>query len=473
MKVFILIPTIISASAVTSDISLSRMRNPSNVNELNRNVSLRRLGKRHKGPKSTSAKIAAEETGKDQSKPAPIKEDAKPAPTKKNPKTERDHKKKREDVESTQATDTRSGCPPTYDITKTDYVGGDFVTVAESIFECNPTLVKYCNIGEWDESLESQDANAEDLWSGAWVYFGPCSISEVVLESTSSPTSSPTSASSIKVASVQDADAIPACPPAYDITKTDYVGGDTVTITDNIFECNTILAKYCNIGEWDDALLDEDPNAEYFWSDAWVHVGPCSILAIVSEPKSMQESDNGVSIIKEIRGKTTAKKDHEKKEEKLKNETAKTESIRNEPVAGAATADGLASTPSLPKLPLTVSPTSAPFGAVESTQVADVIPACPPAYDSTKADYLGGDTVTITGNMFECHSLYVMYCNIGEWDDALLAQDANAEELWSGAATRSFASEYPIGSRFGDTTLHVLQRFSQHARRRVVLAIFE
>ena len=243
------------------------------------------------------------------------------------------------EVESVQAADPSPACPPAYDITKTDYVGGELVEMDDNIFECHSLYVMYCNIGEWDDALLAQDASAEEMWNDAWAHVGPCSKAE---------------------------DEIPTCPPTYDIAKTDYLGGDTVTITENIFECHALYVMYCNIGEWDDALLAQDANAEELWNDAWVHVGPCSIPAVVSESTFSP----------------------------------------------------------------TPSPTLAPSVEVASVQAADAISACPPAYDTTKTDYLGGDMVTVDGNIFKCHSLYVMYCNIGVWDDALLARDANAEEMW-------------------------------------------
>ena len=84
-----------------------------------------------------------------------------------------------------------------------------------------------------------------------------------------------TLAPAIEVEATRAADVIPACPPAYDIAKTDYRGGDRVTVTDNIFECHSLYVKYCNIGEWDVSLLTQDENADEMWSDAWVYVGPC------------------------------------------------------------------------------------------------------------------------------------------------------------------------------------------------------
>ena len=181
------------------------------------------------------------------------------------------------EVKSKQAVDVIPACPPAYDITKTDYVGGDLVTMTDNIFECDSPYGVYCNIGEWDDALLDQDANAMDMWSDAWVHVGPCSVLAVVPEPTSLPTLSPTLAPSIEVeAATPAANVFPACPPAYDITKTDYLGGDKVTITENIFECHSLYVMYCNIGEWDESLLAQDENAEEMWSDAWVYVGPCA-----------------------------------------------------------------------------------------------------------------------------------------------------------------------------------------------------
>ena len=181
------------------------------------------------------------------------------------------------EVVSAKAVDVIPACPPAYDITKTDYVGGDLVTITGNIFACDSPYVMYCNIAEWDDALLDQDANAEDMWSDAWVHVGPCSaLAVVVPEPTSLPTFSPTLAPSIEVEATQAVDVVPACPTAYDITKTDYLGGDTVTITEKIFECHSLYVMYCNIGEWDESLLAQDENAEEMWSDAWVYVGPCA-----------------------------------------------------------------------------------------------------------------------------------------------------------------------------------------------------
>jgi hypothetical protein len=67
-------------------------------------------------------------------------------------------------------------CPADYDITKTTYVGGDLVKLSGNVFECQVELVKYCNIGLWDETLLAEDANAEEAWNNAWVFFSECAV---------------------------------------------------------------------------------------------------------------------------------------------------------------------------------------------------------------------------------------------------------------------------------------------------------
>ena len=67
-------------------------------------------------------------------------------------------------------------CPADYDITKTTYVGGDLVKLSGNVFECQVDLVKYCNIGLWDESLLTEDANAEEAWNNAWLFYSECAV---------------------------------------------------------------------------------------------------------------------------------------------------------------------------------------------------------------------------------------------------------------------------------------------------------
>ena len=255
MKLAVLGFLAISASAMSSDAAQHGKDNKRALRDL--------MEKKGHQKKSKSAKVDMASVS-----PPPL------APTDPSPS---DEEIAPVEVVSAKAVDVIPACPPAYDVAKTDYVGGDLVTITDNIFACDSPYVMYCNIGEWDDALLDQDTNAMDMWSDAWVHVGPCSALAVVLpEPTSLTTLSPTLAPSIEVEASQAADVIHACPTAYDITKTDYLGGDKVTITENIFECHSLYVMYCNIGEWDESLLAQDENAEEMWSDAWVYVGPCA-----------------------------------------------------------------------------------------------------------------------------------------------------------------------------------------------------
>lgn len=89
-------------------------------------------------------------------------------------------------------------------------------------------------------------------------------------EETDEPTASPTWSPTI----------LESCPNPFDPTKTTYVLGETVEVRENIFLCENVL--YCNVPEWDETLLEEDPNAKELWNSAWVYDGPC-------DPTSMEE----------------------------------------------------------------------------------------------------------------------------------------------------------------------------------------
>jgi hypothetical protein len=198
-------------------------------------------------------------------------------------------------------------CPTAYDVSKTTYAGGDKVEMTSHLFECKSLLVQYCNIGAWDDSLLVVNANAEEMWSDAWVHVGPCSIEdthgkekeEVVVPSeegkevvmpieavvtvepttmpTFNPTVLPTGLDVNEAASAVEEDTTTSiiCPVDYDTTRTDYIGGDFVTVDSSIFECNALHVKYCNIAKWDDSLLVGDVNAEELWDNSWVFVKPC------------------------------------------------------------------------------------------------------------------------------------------------------------------------------------------------------
>ena len=194
---------------------------------------------------------------------------------------------------------------------------------------------------------------------------------------------------------------VPICPTPYDITKTSYIGGSKVEMTSHIFECHSLYVQYCNIGTWDDSLLLENENAEELWSNAWVHVGPCSLEEDEAEEDEVvvlpEEAEDEIVVLPE------------------------------------------AVVTEVPTTMPTFSPTLLPTTGVdvvadaESAAVEEeeeIPPICPADYDTTKTDYIGGDLVTVDSSIFECHSLYVQYCNIAEWDDSLLVGNGNAEDMW-------------------------------------------
>jgi len=69
--------------------------------------------------------------------------------------------------------------------------------------------------------------------------------------------------------------------------------------------------------------------------------------------------------------------------------------------------------------------------------------ACPPSYDTAKTTYAGGDFIEVEGHTFQCHSIYVTYCNISEWDDSLLEENEDAKEFWNLAWTHLGPCELP------------------------------
>jgi len=79
-------------------------------------------------------------------------------------------------------------------------------------------------------------------------------------------------------------------------------------------------------------------------------------------------------------------------------------------------------------------------GEEEEVTVEEEVPTtpeikeCPAAYDTTGATtYVGGDKVEVTSHIFECHSLYVDYCNVPEWDDSMGGEVE--EQMWNDAWT--------------------------------------
>ena len=70
----------------------------------------------------------------------------------------------------------------------------------------------------------------------------------------------------------------------------------------------------------------------------------------------------------------------------------------------------------------------------EEVPTTPEIQECPAAYDTTGVTtYVGGDKVEVTSHIFECHSLYVDYCNVPEWDDSMGGEVE--EQMWNDAWT--------------------------------------
>jgi len=70
----------------------------------------------------------------------------------------------------------------------------------------------------------------------------------------------------------------------------------------------------------------------------------------------------------------------------------------------------------------------------EEVPTTPEVKECPAAYDTTGATtYVGGDKVEVTSHIFECHSLYVDYCNVPEWDDSMGGEVE--EQMWNDAWT--------------------------------------
>lgn len=381
--------------------------------------------------------------------------------------------------------DTLPACPPVYDMTKTTYVEGELVTLNDYIFECITLHVTYCNIAEWDDSLLTTDSNAFEMWDNAWMMVGPCTITGTTLPEsppaleeydsggppapsiapvTVSPlatpskapvttTLSPTVASTVKVSTQLSevtttlptmaatpevaVDTIPACPPAYDMTKTTYVEGVIVTLNDHIFQCMTLHVTYCNIAEWDDSLLTTDSNAFEMWDNAWVLVGPCTVVTganfvevdiedinydnIDDNDDNTDNDDNIVDVEEDIDDSYDDIDDLAEPPAPVLLATTKS------PIMMVSTQISEVAHP-------TLSPTMRPFGNEDAfTPSPTILPPCPADYDITKTTYIGGDLVKLSGNAFECQVDFVKYCNIGLWDDSLLVKDENAEEAWNNA----------------------------------------
>jgi hypothetical protein len=135
------------------------------------------------------------------------------------------------------------------------------VEVEGFIFECRERTdevdyVPYCNTPYPDHLNEIE----KGLWENAWATVSAC-------YTTASPTSEPTDSPT----------PISYCPPAYDLTKTDYIAGQRVEVEGFAFECNqggidgVEYVPYCNT-PYPDHLDEEDME---MWNDAWVEISAC------------------------------------------------------------------------------------------------------------------------------------------------------------------------------------------------------
>lgn len=87
----------------------------------------------------------------------------------------------------------------------------------------------------------------------------------------SSPTDSP---SSKPITSVPTN--VVYCPNPYDVSKTNYIAGDQVEVSNHAWECRAYPHDmYCNVAEFHPSLTEADPTAEELWLNAWAYVGLC------------------------------------------------------------------------------------------------------------------------------------------------------------------------------------------------------
>lgn len=118
----------------------------------------------------------------------------------------------------------------------------------------------YCNIA--DKSQLSGNETELELWDEAWTQVSACYQTE---SPTGAPTEFPTP--------------LQYCPPAYDLSETQYKAGDQVEINLHIFECaggqdeaeKSKFVPYCNIVN-DSELADDEKE---LWNEAWKPIHAC------------------------------------------------------------------------------------------------------------------------------------------------------------------------------------------------------
>jgi len=232
--------------------------------------------------------------------------------------------------------------------------------------------------------------------------------------------------------------ALPACPPAWDTSKTTYEAGEYIEVQSHIFQCHALYVEYCNIAEWDESLLETNPNAKFMWDDAWTHIEPCTITAARGDSPAPSVVTAMVFPAPVTDEPTLAPVTPEP----TTNEPTTNEPTTEEPTSKEPTTEE--PTTADPTIPLFISTptTPAPPTNEPSTEIPtympteyEVLPACPPPYDTTKTTYVAGELAEVQSHIFEC--LYEEYCNVADWDENLLETNPDAKEMWNDAWTHT------------------------------------
>ncbi|KAL9189163.1 hypothetical protein ACHAXT_011653 [Thalassiosira profunda] len=201
---------------------------------------------------------------------------------------------------------------------------------------------------------------------------------------------------------------VPPCPPYYS-TSSSYVAGDTIEVESNVFECRPPpYEAYCSIAQLDEGW---DGIEKSLWDNAWTHVNACG-TPTTAAPVVRTDATTTAALLTSTVATTSA-------------------SATN---AAKTTTATVASTPTIP-VTTTVAPaanTEAPVLSLSANRPEiPSLPPCPDAYDLAKTTYVVGEVATVKRHIFKCSD--ETYCNIATWDDALLAQDADAKDKWDTA----------------------------------------
>ena len=168
------------------------------------------------------------------------------------------------------------------------------------------------NIDSWDEELyipETEDMYWDELTSEQQQAAGQLCFSKELWDRVPLPwkvlatiTQEAGSTQPTLFPSPSSPTPLPYCPPRYSTNNT-YAAGDYVSIKNKqldqtgIFQCNNEpgYEMYCNIHEWDDALLDENESAQDMWNNAWVPISECHDTQTPTGAPSMQPTEKPVT----------------------------------------------------------------------------------------------------------------------------------------------------------------------------------